>query len=233
MADTTRIKVDFEFFLVDAKRLLRDNYPNAVANAFRMLSKRLSMFERARTRQTFKLHSEFIPREIRAYPTSTGQLNKIKRDVRDTHEAFASVYVGDKALFMSRQEFGGTREPLGKALTVPQSDYKMHTSGGRIKARYLPEKVLKDYEQTKYSKNSKHPGVYGSHQRKAFILKTANGTVIIARRKGRKRKPLRTLYVITPRGKIKEKWDFETTGKKKVEAIYQHCFNIALKKLST
>jgi len=234
MSDTTRIRMDLGDFVADAKKLAGDKYPRAVADALRLVTERVMMTERAMTREKFNLHGEFIPNSIKAFPSSSGQINKVARDIRDTSEAFASVYLGniEKTEFMSMQEFGGTRVPLGKVLTVPQSDYQMKTSGGRVKQIYKPKTVLKDYAQTKFSAGSKHPGVYGTHQRRAFILNTANGTTIIARRAGRKRKPLKILYVMTPNGKIRAKWTFEETGVLRTNEIYRMAFDVALRHLA-
>lgn len=232
MSETTRVKVDMSQFIDDSKQLLGKDWPEAVAKALQLTAKRVDMMEKANTRQTFKLHTDWIPKNIQPFPRTSGQTKRVANDIRTKHEAFASVSTSEKISYMPMHEFGATKTPRGSALAIPGVGGKkrrMVGATGRTKDRWKPKNLLSEFNKSNWEKGSKHPGERGAGRKLPFVIKTSSGLPLLVRRRTKKSGPLETLYVFKESAKIKADWKFEEKGYAFVKQNYEKYFEYSLR----
>ena len=226
-----RVRVEMDDYIADAKKLLGSDWPKAVVHALELTAKRTEMMERANTRDRFKLHTQWIPQQIKAFPKTSGQRKKLERDFKQKHEGFAAVQTSNKIDWMSLHEDGGTQTPRGRALALPgpgSKKYAYKTGTGKTRKRWQPSTLLKEYNTNPWVKGSKHPGSRGTGKRLPFIIRGRGGTPLLVRRRSKASGPLDTLYVFKPHANIKATWHFEEKGYNFVRTNYQKYFNYAL-----
>ena len=225
-----RVRVEMDKFLADAREMLGKDWPMAVTKAFALTAKRVEMMERAHTRDSFKLHSNWIPRNIKAFPRTQAQIAKVASDFKRKHEGYASVSTSQNIEYMSMQEDGATKNPKGSALAIPgnHTRIKLLNSKGQVKDRYKPKKLLEAYNKNNWHKGTKHPNSHGTGKKDAFVIIGKGGTPLLVRRRTKKSRPLETLYVFKASAKIKARWNFEEKGYQFIAANYDRWFNYAL-----
>jgi hypothetical protein len=230
MEKNYRVRVELGQFIEDSKKLLGNDWPEAITKALELTAKRTEMMERASTREIFKLHSDWIPKNINAFPKTKAQVSKVKNDIKKKGEAYASVSTSDRIPYMSMQEDGGTKTPRGRALAIPNitSGRSFVDSKGRIKKRYQPKTLLEQFNKNAWKKGSKHPGERGSGKKSPFVIMGKGGVLLLVKRKSKKSNPLEILFVFKPKADIKARWHFEERGYNFVKANYERFFEYAL-----
>jgi len=93
--------------------------------------------------------------------------------------------------YLAMQESGGTKRPRGNSIAIPTDEIRV-TGRGVAKAR-RPRQLLQS-------------------GKRAFRTRSRTGQEIIAQRRGKKRYPLRTLYILEPRANIKPRFPFYTVA---------------------
>ena len=93
--------------------------------------------------------------------------------------------------FLSMQESGGTKRPRGNNIAIPTDEIRV-TGRGVAKAR-RPRQILQS-------------------GKRAFKTRSKTGQEIIAQRRGKKRYPLKVLYVLEPQAKINPRFPFYAVG---------------------
>lgn len=175
---------------------------------------------RQKTRRTFDLKTEFIPKGI-------GIQSAKKADVKMGR---ASSAVFTKPLisgFMPVHEEGGTRKPTahsgagdkGRVLTIPSEQLETksyRTKSGAVKKRYKPSTLLQQKKG-------------GGRKKLAFVIRGSHsGVPIIARRRTKERYPLEILYVFSRRAKYRPVWEFEDTVRASVYQTFRRTFEMNL-----
>lgn len=191
------IRVDDKRFRKDLNDLQKKQYPFAMAKTLTDLAKAGQERVRSVARQKFELHTEFIPREVRI---TGAKKNNLVSEVRTT----------ERIAFMTLQDKGGRKKPLGRALTLPTQDLidaGGKTKTGKIKSSLQPKKVLRLRKR----------GQGGPGQ--AFSAKG-----MILRRKDARRYPLEILYIYEPRADIKPRWKFAENVEHEVSRLAERFF---------
>lgn len=93
--------------------------------------------------------------------------------------------------FLAMQESGGTKKPRGNNVAIPTDQIRV-TGRGVAKAR-RPRQILQS-------------------GKRAFKTRAKTGQEIIAQRRGKKRYPLKVLYVLEPQADIKPRFPFYAVG---------------------
>ena len=93
--------------------------------------------------------------------------------------------------FLAMQESGGTKTPRGNNIAIPTDQIRV-TGRGVAKAR-RPRQILQS-------------------GKRAFKTRSKTGQEIIAQRRGKKRYPLKVLYVLEPQAKINPRFPFYAVG---------------------
>jgi len=228
------IKVDYEEFARDARRIAKHEYPEKIVGGFSELSEVDCNEVRAATRAKFKLHTEYIPRGVKNIPSTPAQKKAAARAVEKYGDIFAAVYLRaatdpKRSLdFMVLHEESGEKEPHGGSefLAIPTATMK-HESGfktprGRVRKRWKPKTLLQRFREKRSSfdegqhTTTNKGRILGKQPRKvpghAFIIRGRGGSMMIARRKTLTGfRNLEFLYALVPQAQIKERWDFEST----------------------
>ena len=89
--------------------------------------------------------------------------------------------------FLAMQESGGTKRPRGNNVAIPTDEIRV-TGRGVAKAR-RPRQILQS-------------------GKRAFKTRSKTGQEIIAQRRGKKRYPLKVLYILEPQAQIKPRFSF-------------------------
>lgn len=205
----------------DLNAMQRKHLPFVLAKTLTQTAKGAAGRVKMRTRQEFKLHSEFIPRGIRIRPAQKADLVRYGFIEADVHTA--PLISG----FMPLHETGGTKRPhatgmkdRGASLALPASGVTSRafkTRSGRVRKRWKPKELLKAYnEGLRYGPGSRVSRSGKGGRRKAFITRSSTGTPIIVRRRSKARLPLEVLYSFIPRAQIDASWRFEPTVRRYV-----------------
>lgn len=179
-------------------------------------------------RRNFKLHSEFIPKNVKVQPA-------LKKDFTQFGFAESAVFTGHKLdRWMGLQETGGLKKPFasggkdtGKAIAIPASGLKSKsykTKTGKVRSRWKPGALLKNFKGSS-SFGKVRVRVKGSKTKKAFIIRGSGGTPMIVRRKSKSKYPLEVLYTFSSKPKIKPVWGFEKTVEFVANAVFERKFN--------
>lgn len=211
------IKIDSKDFNKGLDDLAKKQLPFVVAKTLTDLARMGQFTARVQTRKAFKLHTDFIPNNIRYTPArKTDFFNGTAHSIISTTE---------KLGFMVDQETGDTRRPIGKAFAVPSilakrlNDFK--TSTGSVKAKYKPKNLLKAWN----AKTKTHGTIQNTNKVNAYIA----GGILFARIKNLfmtgKRKSI-PLDAFEGSVKIKPRWGFiksiEERTKRMVESTFRN-----------
>lgn len=213
-----------------------EQFPFALAKTLTQIAEGAAEAVRAVTRRNFTLRSgEFIPKGIR-------KIGAKKSDVKATGVGTAVVYTADKISgFMPIHEVGGVRtagvgqgNDKGKYLTQPGEDIQRlsyRTSRGAVKKRYKPSTLLQGNTQDRrlpvnvFARVVRGEGIRNRKGKPFIIRGKSSGVPMIVRRVGRMPTPLQILYVFSKRAKYKERWRFEPTVQRYVDANFQTVLN--------
>lgn len=232
MGDTIAIKVQAltAETAKDLSALERHHFPYALAKTLTDVAAMAVRAVQARTRQEFKLHTEFIPRGI-------ARISAKKSDVVRTGIGTAIVFTKPIISgWMPVHETGGERKPKGKALAIPAEDLlkkAFQTSTGRIKTTWKPSTLLAGYRPGR--RNVSMSGgltkaTRGGRKGKPFIIRGKDsGVPMIVRRKSPKRYPLELLYIFSRRAAYKPVWAFEKTVDEIVDLRFKSRLHANLK----
>jgi hypothetical protein len=184
--------------------LAKREFPFALAAATTDTAKDGQAVVIAGGRAAFELRSgEFIPRGVRITPAR-------KSDVKQFGFAQADVHTAPRiSSFMPHHVRGERRTPRKKKMAVPGPDLPKgyRTARGKVRRRYKPEELLKDwkgqYTGGRGSGRSKQRG-----KGKAFVASTRAGKPFIGRRAGRGRSPLEILWWLVDEAQIKPEWEW-------------------------
>ena len=206
------------------KKLEKRQWPFAMTKAITALATKSRDDVRKRTRQVFDLHTEFIPRNIKAKNASISQL-------KNTGTTEADVHMTDKIAFMSIHEKGGEKRAQGGALAVPAKDLEsknFRTGRGSVRSRWKVREILANNRKTfRNIGGGKIRVAPKGRKGKAFVAHgQTSGVGMVVRRKGRSRYPLEYFYSFQDSVTIKPAWQFESTVRRRVRRSY----NIELRK---
>ena len=184
-----RVQLDKKDFLKDLNSLQRDQFPFAFAKTLTQAAKLGQVAVREQTRKVFRLHTEFIPNNIRVEPAK-------KSEVR-VGGGEAAVYTRDEIDFMVLQETGGTKKPRGAALAIPsfpaqRTTPDLKTATGKVRKRYMPKALIS--KKGTFIKDSF-----------VWIFRKAIGAI-------------QPFFKFASSAKIRPRWKFEPTVRKEVES---------------
>lgn len=198
------IKAQTTQFTKELNALERLHIPFAVAMGLTKTAIEARDAVREKTRTTFRLHTDFIPKGVKHQNASIDGM----RTVGHTEAAIFTAPLISK--FMPLHETSGLKTPRGKALTIPGSgfdDTNFKTGSGKVKKQFQPKKLLERFNRQKTGKK-----VGKGKSKSAFIIKSRRtGTAMIVRRRTDKSYPLETLYILEPKAKINKTWEFFET----------------------
>ena len=233
-----------EFIKVYAKdtyralsKIEKQQHPFALAKSITDVAEGAVEQVRVRTRQEFDLATNFVPRGVR-------KTSAKKRDVKNKGEATAVVFTMPIISgFMPIHEEGGARDPFrgrgvrsrpggsssrdkGKYFTIPSKmiEKKAYTGSGKVKKRFLPGQLLKNYQKSKGRNLGKGtPMIVRKRigKRTPFIIRAGG-----APKNEKRRRELEILHIFTTRASYKPVWDFEET----VVAYVKRAFNTIYKR---
>lgn len=235
MATTEFIKVDFD--MEAAKKALtnleKEQFPFAYAKSLTETAEAARQGVGIQSRRVFKLHSEFIPRNIKKSPA-------LKRDIQLFGFGESAVLTGRRLdNWMGLHETGGTKEPdvsrggkdRGSALALPGEGLKKRsykTRTGKIRARWKPKRLLENYRGKRGGRTMKVRR--GGKKKTPFIIRSKkNDQPILVRRVSKKRYPLEVLYVFVDDAKIDDRWRFAPTVRKVANFVFEKKFSRNLK----
>lgn len=241
MRQKPNISMDIRGFIKSSNKLLDEDYPRAVAVAFKRIAREARNEVRQETRRDFKLHTDYIPNSILSTPHTPGQLKAGARSVVRFHDIESAVFLrpantARRSLdFMVPHETGQAKTAHGGLVAVPAGDldnYQTKTSRGATRKKWKPAQLLADY-------NKLGGNVKGNKLRKgkrsgkgiAFIKKSKNGVALIVRRKNLKSNSLEVLYSLKKKARIKPVWGFEPTVDTTVRRTYKAIANRSLSKM--
>ncbi len=205
------IRIDFNYRKEEKQfeGIAREQFPFAVALALTRTAIQAQKVVQKETQQKFRLHSMFIPRNIRVTPAK-------KKDI--VKYGLAEAFVGTTKVisFMTLQETGGIKTPKGRALSLPSAGLGtgFKTETGKIRNQFRPKNLLSRMDKGGRPKRGKA----GSASKPAAF--TAKGMILV--RQGPGRYPLRVLYKFEPKARIKPRWEFEDTVRMVVTNYFAH-----------
>lgn len=214
-----KVEMDARDAMRDLRGIKREQFPFAYAAALTETAKLAQTAVQVKTRLSFNLHTEYIPRGIRITPAK-------KRDVVQMGMAWSSVYTSDAITsFMVIHEEGGIKDPRGKVLSVPTTgirQYSFKTARGAVKKRWQPKGLLRGYTGRTGTRKRKK----GRLSRQAFILpKKGAQPAMLVRRVSRGERGLELLYVFTPQARIEPRWGFEDTVQRTADKVFKRVFD--------
>tara|TARA_R100001510_G_scaffold52706_1_gene53658 strand:+ start:574 stop:1221 length:648 start_codon:yes stop_codon:yes gene_type:complete len=131
-----------------------------------------------------------------------------KVDTANKRKLEARVFDRLNKDYLALQESGGTKRPRGNSIAIPTDEIKV-TGRGVTKAR-RPRQLLQS-------------------GKRAFRTKSKTGQDIIAQRRGKKRYPLKVLYVLEPQADIKPRFPFYAVGLNLAQKTFEKRLPIQLK----
>lgn len=226
-----RLRADISAFLRDYNRIGKA-IPEAIVLGLAKTAQRGRDAVRRRTRQVFKLHTDYIPNSIRSIPDPhrAKAIAAATRALVGRHRDFsAAVYLRGSSnpkkslAFLALHETGGVKRPAGgRALAAPGRDlrrYSFRTSRGAVRRGWKPEKLLEYYNRVGAADKGsiqRTPNTRGKP--KAFILESGKGRGrMIVRRKSRKSRDLEILYQFLQTAQIDKRWGWVKTVRSTVE----------------
>lgn len=226
----TMMQIDYREFMRSQKWFARKDFPEAMAKTFHRIALQVEGVERVTAKRDFNLHSEWIPNNIRAFPRTARQTQKLANDIRRKSQFIASVSASDKLSFLSMHDEGGTRTNKNPAKYLPGGSKKnvlalpgkglqkkkFKTSTGKTKKQYSP-KTLVGLFNNKAPKKRKG-------RKLAFLLRAKSGHLMIVRRTTRQANPLEVLYHFLDSTHIDKDWNFSGAGEKTIRRIYAKSF---------
>ena len=93
MPRDSAVTVDIADFIKSMRKLEGDQYPRAVAMAFRAIAEGGKKDVQNRTRSEYNLHSEYIPDGIKSTPYTNSQMKAGARSIEKYHDIEAAVYL--------------------------------------------------------------------------------------------------------------------------------------------
>lgn len=194
-ASIVRIDFNYRKELAKFKGMEREQFPFAVSLALTKTAIQSQKIVQKETREKFKLHTMFIPSNIRIIPAK-------KKDLIRYGFAEAYVHTTEKVAFMTIHEEGGVKTPRGRALSLPSEGlgHNYRTASGKIKTGMRPAALLKRMNANAGTGRKKRSGGKPA----PFIRK---GMILV--RQGEGRYPLKVLYKFETKAQIKPRWEFE------------------------
>jgi hypothetical protein len=232
--------IDLRKFYPSSETFIKGKYPEGLAKGFRDLSERARNNVRDRTRNVFKLNSDYITNGIKSLPSTDSQVRAAERAIRNYGDVTAAVYLrgsnkpSGSLDFMVDHEDGNTRQAHKNTLAIPTDSlrkYKYRTARGRVKKSWKPTEVLKYYNSVGPNKSGATIKRRRGGKGKAFIMRGSGGKMMIARRLSSKRRPLEFLYSFNKTARIKKVWGFETTVRTTVSRQYEKIIANRIKNL--
>lgn len=219
-------KSDFNIDMREFKRSMKvfteDDFPEAIAVSMQRLTQQTTKIVQTETRMNFDLHTDWIPKGIKPFPKTQGQVSKVERDVRTKNRFVASVGANPRHEFMSGHDTGITRYGSGgKKLAVPGKGLQklaFKTRTGKVKKRWLPSTLFDQMSgphQPKTKKRRKAP----------FKMKDKKGRTMIVRRTGVKSKNIEVLWLFIDKANIAEEWNFTNAGVRYISRAYKPVIN--------
>lgn len=214
------IAVDIAPYLKDSDYFRRQQYPMAIAKAFKNITERARDNVRAHTRAIFNLHSDYIPDGIKNTPNTPGQLRSAERAIERFGDIQGTVFLRGSGspkrsldFMVDHLEGADRKSSTGGVLAIPAQDlsnYSYKTGRGITKKQWKPETVLKYYNQVGPNKSGSTIKTKRRGRGKAFIMRTKPGNTVIVRRVSSTRKPLEFLYAFKKSVKIDKVWKFDS-----------------------
>ncbi|GAG40437.1 unnamed protein product, partial [marine sediment metagenome] len=200
----------------------KKQHPFALAKSITDVAQGAVKQVQIQTRRKFDLATDFIPKGVRRTMAK-------KRDVKMKGMATSVVFTMPKISgFMPIHEEGGKRDPFmgkgtrsrkgittkdtGKYFAIPSEmiEKKVYTTSGKVKKRYLPGELLKNFQKSKSRNLGKGIPMIVRRQRGGtktpFIIR-AGGAPKDKKRRGE----LEILHIFTSRASYSPVWDFEET----------------------
>ena len=237
------IDLDIEPFKRSLNVFKNYRYPLAVARMFKIVAARARDDVRIQTKRQFNLHSEYIPNSVLSTPFTPAQMRASARSVEKYHDINASVFLRpasrpDKSLeFMVPHEKGGrkTSQDGPGVIAVPASgieNYSFRTPRGKTAKRWSPAKLLEEYQRK--GPNRKGHKIFsrkkGRSKPDPFLLKGKSGTLMLARRTSKARRPLEFLYSFKKSTSIRPTFHMEDTVHGSVQRNYKPIASRVLRK---
>lgn len=197
MANEPRVHVDDKAFRKGLSDLQRTQFPFAFAKTLTDCAKAGQTVVRAQTKKVFRLHSEYIPNQIRITPAKKGLAPEA--EVRTTKDIE----------FMTIQETGGTKKPKGAALAIPsfpaqRSIPDLRTNSGAIRKKYLPRSLIEKERNKRRPMKLIHDGFL-------WLFRKALGAIL-------------PMFKFASSVKIRPRWKFAPTVRREVEKVAPKLF---------
>lgn len=198
----------------------REQLPFVVAKTLTEIAKGAQKAVQKQTDRKFHSRSEWVKKGVRI---ETAKKKTVQR------YGFGEAIVKHIDDYMTPQETGGEKKLLShgkstkrKAIAIPEKNIaeQMRGSSGAIQKKFKPKTLLNK------PASSGRPRKWGRHKKaKPFIMTSnTNDHVVIAMRKGNERYPLKYLYVLAHRAKIKPRYDFRKIVKGYAEGTFSKKF---------
>ena len=200
-----------------------DQLPFAVALMLTNLAKGAQSRIRSRMPGQFHLRNDWETKGVRVD-------NAKKQDWIQTKRATAAVHHLDT--YMVRQEEGGDHTPeRSRLLAIPTTEYEdqgIRGAGGGILKRYLPSELL--HPGTSKSRRRAGRGIMSDTLAKPtpFVMKARSGHILIAIREGADRYPLKFLYSLKDRARVKPRFQFQEQVQQQVDSNIDREFDAAM-----
>jgi hypothetical protein len=205
------VSVDITKTLKELTSLTENHFPYVLSKTLTQLAKGAQAAIRSDMPNRFNIRSRWEIQGVRFEPAR-------KADVRSTGSAEAIVKHLDS--YMTRQETGGIKKGR-RSIGIPQRDLEQmnpRTGSGAVQKRYLPKNLLADEGKTR----GRHRK--GRHAKPKPFLMKYHGAAVIAVRPGNARGPLKILYRLEPRVKIKPRFEFQKQVDRHVQKEYEKLF---------
>lgn len=198
--------------------LQKKQIPFAMAKGLTEIAKISQVAVQNRTREAFKLHSNYIPRGVMVQPAKKAEFSQ---KGYTTSAVFTSNAITP---FMAVHEVGGLKRPRRTSLAIPSKGlqrYSYRTSAGAVKMRWKPRTLLQSNPQGNKGK--------GKTSRVPFVLsRRGQQPAMIVRRTKKGPNGLEMLYLFSSSARIHPVWRFEETVKRVASKVYRQTLEFEL-----
>jgi len=212
------IDIDLRAFERDFKNLHGRDFPKAMAKGIRILAENVLDDSREQLDDDLNISSRWLPKQLRAFPSTNGQENKVAKDIKTKHKFNAQVNANQKIVFMTSHNVGMERHgSKGQRIAVPGPGllkYSYKTRSGRVKKSYRPDVMLKDWQGNRTTKER-------TGKKTPFFFRSAKSDLpMIGKRSSKRSRPFEVMWFFVKEAQIKKDWQFTEAGEKSIKRHY-------------